>query len=250
MLYLAMLSSTWAASLPNPKQSTSYLWRLLALAFNAICALEYINNAYKYVEKPSSRANLGTAILGTAFASLDKLFLSRWSLDAGGPEKYRRRPKPGSKPAKQSNLTRYTIDFLPNPRGIGRPWQVKNVPHFSSSDPHYIPSRTNFLTRTVVILVLCVLTMDAITQNTPTDPEIYSLELIPIFGRTKDFSIEELVFRMQSTVIFWLNSALNLEMNVLFAALIAVGTGINSPQDWPPLFGSVKELYTIRKFWG
>ena len=245
-----MLSSAWAASLTNPKHPTSYLWRLLAVAFNAICALEYLNNAHKYIDKPSSRANLGTAILGTALSSLDKLFLSRWSLDAGGPEKHRRKSKTGSKSVVQPKLTQYTIDFLPNPRGIGRPWQVKNVPHFSRSDPRYIPSRTKFLTRTAVILVLCVLTMDGITQLTPTDPEVYSLQLIPVFGRSKDFSPRELMFRMQSTVIFWLNSALNLEMNVLFAALVVVGTGLNSPQDWPPLFGSVRDLYTIRKFWG
>ena len=245
-----MLFSMWAASLTNPKHPTSNVWRLLAVALNGICALEYINNAHKYVDKPSSRANLGTAIIGTAFISLDKLFLSRWSLDAGGPEKHRRRPKPGSKSAAQRKLTQYTIDFLPNPRGIGRPWQVKNVPHFSSSNPHYIPSRKKFLARTAVIVVLCVLAMDVITQLTPTDSELYSLELIPLFGRTKGFSPRELMFRMQSTVIFWLNSALNLEMNVLFAALVAVGTGLNSPQDWPPLFGSVKELYTVRKFWG
>ena len=245
-----MLFSTWAASLTNPNQPTSYLWRLLVVVFNVICALEYLNNAHKYIDKPSSRANLGTVIVGTAFASLDKLFLSRWSLDAGGPEKHRRRPKPVSKSAAKPKLTQYTTDFLPNPRGIGRPWQVKNVPHFSSSDPHYTPSRTKFLMRTAVNLVLCVLIMDAVTQITPTDPEVYSLQLIPVFGRSKDFSPKELMFRMQSTVIFWLNSALNLEMNVLFAALVAVGTGLNSPQEWPPLFGSVKDLYTIRKLWG
>ena len=249
-LHLAMLSSQWAASLMNPQHSNSYLWRLLAVAVNAICALEYTNNAEKYIEKSSLRGTFGTVVIGTAFTSLDKLFLSRWSLDAGGPEKYRQRPKPGSRTAARPKFIQYTVDFLTNPRGTARPWQVKNVPHFSSSDPHYIPSRTNFLTRSAVILVFCVLIMDFITQSTPPDPELYSLELIPLFGRNKAFSIRELVFRMQSTVMFWLNGALNLKSYVLLGALLAVGTGLNSPQDWPPLFGSVKDLYTVRKFWG
>ena len=33
-------------------------------------------------------------------------------------------------------------------------------------------------------------------------------------------------------------------------ALIAVGAGLDDPIDWPPLYGSPRQIYTIRRFWG
>lgn len=33
-------------------------------------------------------------------------------------------------------------------------------------------------------------------------------------------------------------------------AFIAVGIGYDDPEDWPPLYGSVKETYSLRRFWG
>lgn len=34
------------------------------------------------------------------------------------------------------------------------------------------------------------------------------------------------------------------------AAAFAVGFGFSSPEDWPPLFGSIKDCYTISNVWG
>ena len=33
-------------------------------------------------------------------------------------------------------------------------------------------------------------------------------------------------------------------------AIIAVGSGLDDPADWPPLYGSPCQMYTIRRFWG
>ena len=33
-------------------------------------------------------------------------------------------------------------------------------------------------------------------------------------------------------------------------ALIFVGFGIDDPKDWPPLYGSPRQMYTLRRFWG
>lgn len=33
-------------------------------------------------------------------------------------------------------------------------------------------------------------------------------------------------------------------------ALLFVGCGIDEPEDWPPLYGNPKEMYTMRRFWG
>ena len=33
-------------------------------------------------------------------------------------------------------------------------------------------------------------------------------------------------------------------------SLMAVSVGLDEPGDWPPLYGSIYEIYTIRRFWG
>jgi hypothetical protein len=33
-------------------------------------------------------------------------------------------------------------------------------------------------------------------------------------------------------------------------AFVFVGIGLDEPQDWPPLFGSLSPMYTLRGFWG
>lgn len=43
---------------------------------------------------------------------------------------------------------KYGLIIANSIRHVGTPYQVKNVPHFSSKDPAYIPSRSRFLFRT------------------------------------------------------------------------------------------------------
>lgn len=33
-------------------------------------------------------------------------------------------------------------------------------------------------------------------------------------------------------------------------SIVFVGLGLDAPQDWPPLYGSVYQMYSIRRFWG
>ncbi|PSN66993.1 hypothetical protein BS50DRAFT_588029 [Corynespora cassiicola Philippines] len=36
----------------------------------------------------------------------------------------------------------------------------------------------------------------------------------------------------------------------ILASIVCVATGINRPEDWPPLFGRLAEATTVRSFWG
>jgi hypothetical protein len=40
------------------------------------------------------------------------------------------------------------------------------------------------------------------------------------------------------------------KINYLCASIITVAIGMYEPKDWPPVFGQLKDAYTVRQFWG
>lgn len=239
--------STWAASVINVTSPLRNFCCLLAVAINLACFFAYDNSSDEIIEKRNTRAVVGTAFAGNVYASFEKLFCSKWNLDAGGPDRYRYRQR-RTQPSK--SLSRYTLDLLSNPRAIGQPWQVKGVPHFSSLEPKYVPSRAKFLAMHFASFVCCILVLDLCAYAIPPSTKLYSEEAIPVFRSIGSLSTNLTMFRLTSTIVFWLRSALSLIIAVDVAASVAVAFRLSNPQDWPPLMGSVYELYTIRKFWG
>ena len=244
LMSLAQLSP-WAASAINVKSSWRSFCGLLALAIVLTCFVAYDNSSHELIERRNTRAVIGTVFTGLFFASFERLFCTKWNWDAGGPDKYR---QTATQPPK--SLSRYTLDVLSNPRFIGRPWQVKGVPPFSSSEPAYVPSPTKFLAMHFASFVCCILVLDLCAYAIPPSTTLYSEEAIPVFRCIGGLSTNLTMFRLTSTIVFWLRSALGLIMALDFTALVAVASGLSTPRDWPPLLGSPYELYTIRKFWG
>ena len=239
-------SSVWAASLSTIRSPLRPAWCLIAVAINVACFIVYDHLGEELIGKQTTRAVLGTAWISNAWGSFQKLLVTKWNLEAGGPDEYRAYRSETKSP----DLSRYTSDLLNNPRGIGRPWQVKGVPQFSSHDPKYVPSRRKFLARRVLSCMCCYLTVDLCAQPVPKSPKLYALEYIPMLNRVDSLSVDLLFFRMTSTIIFWLKSACGLIMVHDFIAFAAVAIQLSEPKNWPPLFGSPTELYTIRNFWG
>ena len=63
-------------------------------------------------------------------------------------------------------------------------------------------------------------------------------------------TVEQLSNRLVSTLIIFARTRVHMDMGHRFLSLLLVGTGLNRPEDWPPLFGSVWDAYTLRNFWG
>ena len=244
---LAILSqfSTWAASIVSIKSPLRDIWSLLAIGVNVACFFAYDKGSNSWIEDRNTRAVLSSVWAGNVFGAIEKLLCSKWNLDAGGPEDYRPRQGKSSK-----STSGYTIDLLANPRGVGKAWQVKGVPPFSSTDPKYVPSRTKFLAQRLVSMICCILIVDLCAQAMPANKNLGTLDTIPVLSRKDRLPTYAIVFRMISTVIFWLRSAFGLMMVTDAASIVAVGSRLSNIQDWPPLKGSPAELYTIRKFWG
>jgi hypothetical protein len=64
-------------------------------------------------------------------------------------------------------------------------------------------------------------------------------------------SPEKWIERGLTNLITWfVTSRILIDANYRFVSILFVGAGLDSPQNWPPAFGRMKDVYTIRKFWG
>ena len=136
-------------------------------------------------------------------------------------------------------------------RRIGTPQQAKYIPPFSKNDSNYIPSQSEFLGQAVLTIVLCGLAFDGMStlwvslERSPSSARGTS----PIPG-IMNISLLDLGIRSANVIRFWM--ILYLFLTIAYSALsfVAVGLGLYEPKAWPPMFGSVQEIYSIRQFWG
>jgi hypothetical protein len=149
----------------------------------------------------------------------------------------------------------WAIDLLSNPRGIGTTWQIKNLPPFCRKNPTYVPSRRSFIIQRIVGCVFFY----AITKTFGiVNEKIYIANLQDgdyseykesILRRITDVSMRELFIRAWLPLdtlctIWWQHQYLH-----CLVSAIAVILG-DEPRRWPPLYGSIKDVYSLRQFWG
>ena len=149
----------------------------------------------------------------------------------------------------------WAVDLVLNPRGIGTTWQVRNLPPFSKRDPKYVPSRCIFIIQRIATGLQFYVMMKAFTV---VDAEIYNASLQDgdyneykesIIRRIGDVSMRELFIRawlpLQNVFGVW---SRNQYLHCL-VSVIAVTFG-DKPRRWPPLYGNIRDAYSLRRFWG
>ncbi|KAF4965145.1 hypothetical protein FSARC_7012 [Fusarium sarcochroum] len=149
-----------------------------------------------------------------------------------------------------------TTGLIFNLRGVGTPWQAKKLSAFprfySKQNNGQQPTAGWFIVRQVLIvawqyLFLNILDVSAL-DTPPEDTE-------KLFAQGSEYlyldaTVEQWIGRVIVGPISWAISArvvLDLPNRVL--SVVSVLLGITSPQEWPPVFGSVLDSYTIRGFW-
>lgn len=150
------------------------------------------------------------------------------------------------------NQLRWVIGLVFNPRGIGKPWQISNIPPFSRTNKSFCPSRRTFIGKRVLLfLVFSVMleVYDAIHLQLNLKQDDFTDEKIRFFSRLKDVTQREMIVRL------WLPFATYLPMYLEYSSLhcivsvIAVAFG-DDPLQWPPLYGDLRDAYSLRRFWG
>ncbi|KAI9037697.1 wax synthase family protein [Aspergillus affinis] len=140
-------------------------------------------------------------------------------------------------------------------RGVNTGWEVKNLP----SHPSFLTrerksvSTSSFLLRQVGILAWQYLFLDLLLAVTLQEPpentdKFYSpgMEFAYL-----DATAEQWFIRAFTPFVSWYAvSRLLLDSTWRALSVIFVGAGLDTPEDWRPLFGSMWQSYTLRHFWG
>jgi hypothetical protein len=202
---------------------------------------------------------------------IDLVLISRWSYEAGGPtnspEPWRSRDSQGDTVSRSSSSgspnrnhlpgtvldrLQFGIDVTLSSRHVNTPWEVKNVPRFSASDPHYIPSRRTFLRHNAIVVLLCYIVVDVFSLGVQPESNaiLFASQNIPFFVRLGNVSAQQLAIRVISTLTLGLNIYCITRLGYSILGIIAVGTGLSRASAWRPPFGRLADAYMVRHFWG
>ncbi|KAJ5635100.1 uncharacterized protein N7484_008413 [Penicillium longicatenatum] len=149
----------------------------------------------------------------------------------------------------------YAFEQQTEPRAIGTPRQVKGIhPHpayyYNAKKDTNVVSRGSFLLRQFAIFVWQYAVLDIVQ---------FSAHRMPVRSMTGEIftelewnvPIDIWIQRITENLISWfLIARICLDCRYRMASIIVVGLGINSPQDWSPIFGSMSDAYTLRNYWG
>lgn len=142
----------------------------------------------------------------------------------------------------------YVFEIISMTRGVKTPRQVKNLPAHPKYFDRYggkIPVGP-YLLRQMAILTWQFLVIDIIQvasiQAAPLEPGFKDIEF--------NLSLEKWIERLITNLIGWFFVArILIDSSFKLASVIFVGLGLDEPKNWPPVFGRMKDSYTLRNYW-
>lgn len=140
-------------------------------------------------------------------------------------------------------------------RGVNTSWETKNLPSHPSSlgSRGQLVSRSGFLLRQVAILLWQYFFLDVLLEVTLQEPPENTEKFYSPGMEYEYFTLtgERWFIRVFTPFVSWFAvSRLLLDSTWRALSIIFVGLGIDGPEGWRPLFGSMWDAYTLRNFWG
>ncbi|KAF8861724.1 hypothetical protein BDZ45DRAFT_687269 [Acephala macrosclerotiorum] len=261
-LALQLTSSIFTLGFTTP----SSVLRPAILPIQFTCAYIICLNMKNFIPRLGWAATICCISTMFAFSYLEMAILSKWSFENQGPAPTISKSKTGAENGngKKGELkmerredavwerVKFGFGSLMSFRDLNTPHETKNCPHFSSSDPSYVPSRSRFLLATLPKFMLCYLLLDIIeSQPPPPDAQaLFSSSKIPVFRGLAEIRGEEVALRVGASLGFWLMLYCMLSAMSFFLGLVCVGLGVSEVKEWRPLMGPISAAYTVRRFWG
>lgn len=109
----------------------------------------------------------------------------------------------------------------------------------------------DFLLRAVLKVICCYLALDTMSLaiNEELNGHYFSSSRVPFFARIYEVSCQEVVIRVFATMIFGLGVFCTQAIGQNLIVVAAVSLGMSKPNEFLSGFGSLKEAYTLRRFW-
>ena len=128
---------------------------------------------------------------------------------------------------------------------------TKNLPAFSAKQPDWVPSRPAFLRKTFIKLVACYIMLDIFGLGADAEVNVksFSPQRTLFFRRLSEISGEEISTRFATTLGIGISIYCFQDGLQSLLALMAVSMGISDVRSWRARFGSLRDAYTIRRFW-
>lgn len=229
--------------------------RPAGLIINTLCVVQCIPNCMPYMVRTPWAALVGGYSITSLYHYLDIALLSRWSFEHGAPVSGLLRPVANSTRAENtlklhktaSSWDRFVfgVKLTSTFRFIGTEYEVRNVPRAKAS------SSKDFRRRTLLTILTSYCVLDFI--NSSNDPSIANRylipEKIPILSRLHQVTAEESIIRT-FTVLASCIGLICVQGGIYHIfALLAVRLELTKPSEWSPFYGSVRNAYTLRRFW-
>ncbi|KAI8631572.1 membrane bound O-acyl transferase family-domain-containing protein [Xylariaceae sp. FL1651] len=247
----------------------SSVYRSAGLPISALLVYTQLSHIDS-LKHPIGRSFLGAASVFLAILYIDVALLSRWSFEAQGPTSSLGGLTPidnqpiksngqCSQVKKSPRQLRDLVDRLffglqvtLQSRFPATNWPVKNIPPFYQRDPHYVPSKVAFLIRNSLkcIIYIDLLRLTSRLGNPEDNPILFSQDHVPFFQRLGDISSTELQTRVLGVLGYWTIQYMVISVLYSTLAILAVVLGLSAVSEWPPVFGSVVDSWSLGQFWG
>ena len=232
--------------------------RYAALVTLGICAYVLPRSSQHFAE---STGWIGRVPSGATFWNIvtcfNRLTLSKWDYEHYGPYNLVRpgTSKDNTLTSRENQLPGTRMEFGSEvsglARGVGRFWEIKNVPHFDEKRPDFVPSRDAFILVHIISVVTCYyLHNTAVAATFALDRRLLDARYVPLLARMSEVSTVEIRARTISTLGYWTVQYCMMQFFYSAAALLSAIINPQSIKLWRPLFGSPKDAYTLRDFWG
>ncbi|KAK2810386.1 hypothetical protein FQN49_008542 [Arthroderma sp. PD_2] len=231
--------------------------RIAALPIAVLCSLQCITTSIDYMVRVPWASSVGGYTVTFLLHYFDIALLRGWSFETDGPafdpgtgEKIPNATSEKKKGGAWERL-KFGLSATWSFRHIGTPYQVKNVTAFSDNDQAYIPSRSRFLLWTCLIFAASYMVLDLITFQVDTEVNLrfFTPKNIPFFRRLHKVSGEEMTMRTVSIIASGLSIICIQRGSYSLIAFLSVLFGISEPREWPPLYGSLSQAFSMRRLW-
>lgn len=127
---------------------------------------------------------------------------------------------------------------------------AKELPTFSSGDSEFVPPRRAFLLARVWSFAWTASAF-AILHNNPLDlwPDDFESPKNQLLRRLPDVSAREWIVLFHISISTWFMPYCLFTAAHSLVSVVAVAFG-DAPINWKPLFGDIREAYTLQRFFG